>query len=207
MKRRLAIQSLLGLPGISALPMLAQQAPTDKTKPSSVEKLPPELKPPPIDEFPKLAVVRPDAAVAGEAKFFSSSQLETLRHLAGILFPASAGRPGAAEASAPEFLDFLIGKSPATRQRLYRTGLDKLDSDARHRFGKSFPHLTAVEADSLLAALHQPWSHQGPADELGRFLEAAKEDLLRATMNSREFLASSGQRRASGLGTYWHALD
>ena len=123
------------------------------------------------------------------------------------MVPASGGRPGAVAAGAPEFLDFLIGKSPAPRQRIYRTGLDKLESDAKHRFGKSFPDLTATEADSLLAALHQPWMHAGPVDELARFLEAAKEDILRATMNSREFLASGGQRRASGLGTYWHAFD
>lgn len=187
--------------------MLAQQAPTDKTKPPSTEKLPPELKPAPIDEFPKLAVIRPDAVVAGETNFLSASQSETLRHLAGLLVPASGGRAGATEAGAPEFLDFLIGRSPAPRQKLYRAGLDKLEGDARHRYSKSFSSLTAAEADSLLAALHQPWSQQGPADELGRFLEAAKEDMLRATMNSREFLASGGQRRASGLGTYWHALD
>jgi len=55
--------------------------------------------------------------------------------------PPMRGNPGAIECGAPEFLDFLIGASPADRQRLYRNGLDMLNAHARKQFNKSFAEL------------------------------------------------------------------
>src|SRR5437762_21919 len=112
MKRRQALRSIFSLPAITALPALAQQPATDKTKPAAQEKAPAELKPTPVEETPKLAMTAADAVAPGAPRFFSPSQLETLRRLGDLLAPPLNGKPGANDAGVPEFLDFLIGESP-----------------------------------------------------------------------------------------------
>jgi hypothetical protein len=116
--------------------------------------------------------------------------------------------PGAAEAEAAEFLDFLIGQSPADRQTLYRDGVARLNREARSRYGKPFAELAAADADSILAPLREPWTYRGPGDPFARFLRAAKDDFRSATLNSRQWaMAASGEgRRATGLNTYWFPI-
>ncbi len=55
----------------------------------------------------------PDAVAQTNAYFFSDRQIATLRRLSEILLPPIKGYPGALDAGTPEFLDFLIGVSPA----------------------------------------------------------------------------------------------
>jgi Gluconate 2-dehydrogenase subunit 3 len=208
MKRRQAIRSLLSLPAITALPAMAQQAAIDKTKPPAQERLPAEIKPAPVEETPKLAMTTADAAVPGALRFFSDAQIGTLRHLSDVLIPAVNGRPGAIDAGVPEFLDFLISESPHDRQTLYKSGLDRLESESQRRFHSSFTNITPQQATELLAPLHEKWSHQGPSDPFGRFLRAAKDDVLQATVASREWAASATQRRgAGGVGSYWYSME
>ena len=61
----------------------------------------------------------------------------------------------------------------------------------------------------MLAPLKEPWTYAAPADPFVRFLRAAKEDLIAATLNSREFAEAQTARggRASGMGTYWLPVD
>jgi len=66
------------------------------------------------------------------------------------------GNPGAIECGAPEFLDFLIGASPADRQRLYRNGLDMLNAHARKQFNKSFAELGTSQADAVIRHFSRP---------------------------------------------------
>ena len=85
--------------------------------------------------------------VVGEpvARYFTQSQYAALRHLSNLVMPPLNGNPGALEARAPEFLDFLLSQSPADRQQLYRSGLDLLNSRASKQFGKPFAALEAIE--------------------------------------------------------------
>src|SRR5438477_845142 len=145
MKRRQAIRSILSLPAITTLPALAQLA-TDKTKAPAEEKMPPEMQPPPVEETPKLAMTTADAVTPGTARFFSSRQLETLRSLADVLVPPVNGKPGASDASVPEFLDFLLSESPHARQELYKAGLDHLDYEARRPIAEDFAASTNQQA-------------------------------------------------------------
>ena len=208
MKRRQALRSILSLPAITALPALAQQPAIDKTKPPAQEKLPAELKPAPIEENPKLAMTAADAVAPGTARFFTPPQLATLHRLADLIMPPMNGKPGASDASVPEFLDFLIGESPSDRQTLYRNGLDHLEAEAKRRYSKPFADISAEQANDLLAPLRQTWSFQGPSDPFARFLNDAKEDVLRATISSREWATSGSQRRGSGgVGSYWYSLS
>jgi hypothetical protein len=135
--------------------------------------------------------------------------LAALRRLGEILVPPQPNAPGAREAEAAEFLDFLISESPADRQNLYREGVDRLNREARSRYSKPFESVSVREADAILAPLREPWTYQGPVDPFARFLRVAKDDFLAATVNSRQWaMASSGRRRsASGLNTYWFPIE
>ena len=194
MKRRRAIQSILGLPALTALERAAPASPLPQQQ---------------SDELPKLTTLAGDAVGETSAKYFSPPQMAALLRLGHLLVPATGGRPGASQAKAAEFLDFLLSQSPPERQKLYKAGLDRLQWEAQRRHGKWFEALSAAEAETVLAPLHEPWTYAAPADPFARFLRAAKNDLIAATLNSREFAEAQTARggRASGMGTYWLPVD
>ena len=86
----------------------------------------------------------------------------------------TSNNPGALEAEAPEFLDFLIGQSPAERQQIYRTGLDILNAQAMKQFKKNFAEVDETQANTLLAPLRAAWTYNPPTEPLARFLREAK---------------------------------
>ena len=141
--------------------------------------------------------------------FFTAQQFAALRKLSDLLNPPMNGAPGALEAKAPEFLDFLLSQSSADRQQLYRIGLDGLNAQSRKRFTKPFADVDASQAEMLLAPLREPWTYDAPADPVAAMLRAAKDDIRRATTNSREWnLASvAGRTRGGGGGLYWLPID
>jgi hypothetical protein len=130
-----------------------------------------------------LAVTHPEAIAQPALHFFTPAEMSLLRQLAAKVVPSLDGRPGAVEAGAPEFLDFLLSRSAQADQHLYRQGL---------------------AAKPSLALLEQPWTYAEPSQPSARFLRRLKEDLLRATFNSREW---AGTRRGAGTGYYWKAFD
>lgn len=130
-----------------------------------------------------LVATHPEAVAQPALHFFNAAEMAALKQLAAQVVPALDGRPGAVEAGAPEFLDFLLSRSPAADQQLYRQGL---------------------AAKPALDLLSQPWTYAEPKQLAPRFLRRLKEDLLRATFNSREWTAT---RRGAGVGYYWKAFD
>ena len=125
--------------------------------------------------------------------------------------PPLKGNPGALEADAPEFLDFLISVSPADRQKLYRQGLDQLNASAKNHFHKSLAELDTTQADSILKPLlvARPWPEDLPGDPMQTFIAQVHEDFRTATMNSREWAAWQhiGGRFTRGSGMYWAPID
>jgi len=188
MKRRQVIQALLGTPALTAIPLPAQS---------------------PQSEIPKLTVASPDAVGDAVARYFTPPQFAALRKLGDLIAPSAPGRTGAREAKAAEFLDFLLAQSPADRQQLYRSGLDHLQSESRRRYSTVFEELTLQQADAILAPMHEAWAYAAPSDSFSHFLRQAKEDLLTATFNSREFAEAqtAAGRRSSGVGTYWLPIE
>ena len=197
MKRRHFIQTLAAAPMAPAV--LGQQP---ATAPASAPSKP-------VEETPKIESTVADAAAEMVPRFFSARQFAALRRLSDLLMPAIKGAPGALDARAPEFLDFLIGSSGADRQQLYRAGLDALNAQAEKRFKQPFADIDAGDAVALLGPLRQPWTFEPPSDPLARFLQAAKQDVRNATMNSSEWasLNSGGGRRAAGVGQYWYPIE
>lgn len=194
MKRRRFVQALAALPAAPGL--VAQQAGSGAGKA-------------PDDELPRLDRFSvPDAAAEPVPHFFSAPQFAALRRLSDLVVPKIGDTPGALEARAPEFLDFLISDSPDDRKQLYRDGLDALNAQAAAKFGKPFADLDAAQADGILAALHDRWAYLAPSETLTAFLRAAKADILTATSNSREWIAvvSKRNRNASGTALYWRPI-
>lgn len=193
MKRRRFIQTVAAAPAL-AIPATAPAAQPTAQRPQA--------------EAPKFELSSLDVAGDTTPRFFSAAQLATLRKLSDILMPAMNGMPGALEAGAPEFLDFLIGASAADRKQLYKNGLDTLQTQAQKKFGKAFADLNETQAGELLAPLKQPWTYEPPADPFARFLREAKADVRNATINSREYsTAGAAGRRGGGMGQYWYPID
>ena len=197
MKRRRFIQTLAAAPAI-AVPASLE---TNAQSPAGAQR--------PQEEAAKLETASLDVAGETTPRFFSAPQFAALKKLSEILMPPLNNMPGALEAGAPEFLDFLIGKSPADRKQLYTAGLNTLNAQATKRFGKAFADVAEAQAAELLAPLKQPWTYEPPADPFARFLREAKQDVRNATMNSREYATAgaAGSRRGGGIGQYWYPID
>jgi hypothetical protein len=129
--------------------------------------------------------------------------------------PPRKGRPGALDAGAPEFVDFLVGVSPAERKLLYRNGLDGLNTRAHAKFAESFADLDDAQADAILRPLivTVAWVLDRPTDPLEHFVAQVHDDLRTATVNSREWAAAAaaldaGRRgRGSGVDLYIRPID
>jgi hypothetical protein len=160
---------------------------------------------PTFDETP------PELVADAGPLFFTPAQFSALRRLSGLLMPPSDGSPGALECGAPEFLDFLIGASLPDRQKLYRSGLDLLNANAKKSFKKAFADLSDADADAVIRPLLAPvpWLYDPPKDPAVQFVVEAHRDIRTATQNSREWAnagAATGRRRGGG-GSYLNPID
>jgi hypothetical protein len=167
---------------------------------------------PPATAAPKsLATGHADVVAQPVARFFTRPQFETLQKLSDVLVPAGNGNPGALDANVPQFIDFLIGQSPADRQQLYRTGLDFLNKRATDQFHKAFAALDVAQVDSILKPLMVPvpWTYDPPKELGSHFVTTAHEDIRTATRNSREWAdaAAKAGRRIAGPQLYWNEID
>jgi hypothetical protein len=204
-------------PAVPALlsPLTAQQPPATQ-QPSTVPKLSPEpgVGTPAAGRagsgltstaVPRIPLVEADETADTVARYFSPIQLATLRKLAGILVPPVKGNIGALDTDAVEFLDFLISGSPADQQRLYKTGLDALNTAARKQFSKTFADLETSQAHAILKPLLVPvaWAYDPPKDPVKHFLFRAHQDIRTATRNSPE----AGRRGLGAAGLYWNPID
>lgn len=194
MKRRRVLQTLATLPAAS---LLNAQQPVVPPKPS----------PAAVEEIPVIEATIPDLAGTTATKFFSPAQFSSFKRLAGVLYPAMNGVPGAVETGAPEFLDFLLFESPAARKTLYRDGVEELERRSKKAFGVSFASLDHAGAEKILAPLREPWT--ADPDPFTAFLRAAKQDVMQATQSSHDWIRimSKRVRSAGGVGMYWFPID
>jgi hypothetical protein len=214
MKRRGFVKSLIALPAAREL-AAQQQAPAQT----------PAAQPPAggrgggaggrfgQGNIPKFEVTQAEVVGEPTQRFFTAPQFAALRKLSDVLMPPMRSFPGALDCGAPEFLDFLIGDSPADRKALYRNGLDALNALAKKQFSKAFAELDATQADAVIRPLLAPvpWAYDLPKDPTMHFLAEAHRDIRTATQNSREWAAagaSSGRRTGfGGGGSYLNPID
>lgn len=151
-----------------------------------------------------------DAVASTDGNFFTKVQMETLIKLSDVLMPPLNDFPGALQAGAPEFLDFLIGASPLKRKHMYQTGLDWLDASAKQQFGIPFSRVNAEQADKLIRPWLRTWmTDHPPTAPHEHFINVAHQDIRTATMNSQmwSIAATSVGERAPGIGLYWSPID
>ncbi|MFL6452161.1 MAG: gluconate 2-dehydrogenase subunit 3 family protein [Bryobacteraceae bacterium] len=194
MKRRRVLQTLATLPAAS---LLKAQQPVVPPKPS----------PAAVEQIPVIEATIPDFAGTTVTKFFSPAQFACFRRLTDLLYPAINGVPGALEAGAPEFLDFLLFESPTARQVLYRDGVDDLERRSQQALKVSFASADQAGAEKMLAPLREPWT--ADPDSFTSFLRAANQDVIQATQSSHDWIRimSKRVRSAGGVGMYWFPID
>jgi hypothetical protein len=214
MKRRKFVRNLLAAPAVAPL---AAQTQTQQQRPSTQPNTPARQDPRQPHEVAPLAVTEVDLVAGTHPYFFTSDQFSALQKLAAVLVPPLKGKPGAIDAHAPEFLDFLISVSPEERQSLYRNGLEGLNRAAQDQFHTNFHGLEAKQVDTIIRPLlvARYWPQDMPDDPMKHFIAQVHDDLRTATSNSREWAengpASStggrGRRFNRGRGMYWRPID
>lgn len=132
-----------------------------------------------------IAVAEQNAAA--RPMILNDAQRATLRRLADEIVP------GAGEAGAGEFLEFLAASSPQPTRQQFAAGLDGLEQAARRRHNRSFSELGASEVAEVLSPLREAWIYQ-PATPLAAFLRQTKSDLWRFT------------HTGDGPRTYWYDI-
>jgi hypothetical protein len=204
-KRRGFVRGLLLAPAAQAA--LSAQTPPAAPTPAPARRA--------VTNVALLTVTEADVTAETRQHYFSQEQFQTLQKLAAMMMPPMKGNPGALDAKAPEFLDFLISVSPRDRQDLYLDGLDDLNAEAQRKFAKAFAQLDAQQADGILKPLMvaRPWAQDRPSEPIKDFVSQVHDDLRTATMNSREWAeasAKSGRRFTRGSqsrGFLWKPID
>jgi hypothetical protein len=150
-----------------------------------------------------------DTAAETIPSFFSAAQMETLSRLADVMLPRSAKHPGALDAKTPQFLDFLIGHSPAVRGSLYVNGLNWLDAQAKLKHRKSFAQIETVQVDELVKPWLRTWMTDHPPTQThSDFINIAHADIRTATVNSQVWFDTLDPRRQeSTTQLYWSPIE
>jgi hypothetical protein len=159
---------------------------------------------------PNIPISQPDTVAVTEVRYFTAARYATLTRFADLLMPASQGYPGALQAGAPEFLDFLIGASPADRQAMYNDGLDRLNADCLKKSGVSFAKASASQADAVIRPYLKGWiNDHPPIEKHENFIALSHRDIRMATTNSIAWAqaAEAAGDRTPGVGLYVHPID
>jgi hypothetical protein len=211
MKRRAILRSLISIPAAVSIPANAfsqQKEEKAAVREKGIPAGPPVVAPGP-SETPVTPVVRADAAAGMMVRTFNAEQFAALSKFSELVAPSQEDVPGAREGDVPEFLDFLIGDSPQDKIHLYKQGLDRLNAEARRRYGKPFGDIDSNEAKPILSSLNQPWTFHDSGELLPKFLRTARGAIVNATLNSRSYIIAVSQSRRSrqGSGLYWYPIE
>ena len=220
MKRRKFVSGLLATPAVATLTQGQTAAPpasqpSQQQQPQPKPVTPAQQNPRQPQAIPQLKVTAVDIAAEAAPHFFTAEQMATLTKLAAVVVPPLKGNPGAVDAQAPAFLDFLLSVSPPDRQHSYQFGLDTLNKQAQEQHGKAFAQISPSEVGAILKPLliARPWPEDLPQDPMQSFVAQVHEDLQTATRNSREWAAASEKsgrlftRGFRGSGYYWAPID
>lgn len=151
-----------------------------------------------------------DQIAITELRFFTQQQMATLMRLSDLLLPSLDGKPGALQAQTPIFLDFLIGASPESRQKVYAGGLDWLEQTAQAKYKTAFAHLDDTQAGDLLKPWLRTWMNDHPPTEShADFINIAHDDIRAATINSKAWseVPSVGAEESTEIALYWSPIE
>jgi hypothetical protein len=143
------------------------------------------------------------------ATFFSTGQMATLMRLADVMLPRTANHPGALDANTPQFLDFLIGHSPAVRGSLYSDGLNWLDMESKQKYRKPFAQIETAEVDVIVKPWLRTWMTDHPPTQThADFINIAHADIRTATVNSQVWFETLDPiRQENTTQLYWSPIE
>ncbi len=159
---------------------------------------------------PNIPLTQPDAVASTDTRYFTPARYATLVAFSKVLMPGGEGYPGALDAGAPEFLDFLIGASPADRQAMYNNGLDRLNADSMKQCKVSFAQADAKQADMVIRPHLRTWINDHPPTEPHLlFINQVHRDVRQATLNSPAYAkaAEVAGERTPGVGLFVSQID
>lgn len=206
MQRR---EFLLAIGPIALTPklLLAQQAGTAPAPPPAAP-VPWTLGLNPATPLPQTVVA--DEVALTDLRFFSAVQMATLRKLAAVMLPPLGSKPGALQAAAPEFLDFLLSVSSANRKQVYQGGLDWLESQAQTQHKRSFASLEETQAGALIQPWLRTWmTDHPPSEPHADFINIAHSDIRAATINSKLWCdaPSRGAQEETPAELFWQPIE
>ena len=203
MRRRDFVRGLLAVG--AATKLVAQQAAAPPPPPAPVPWLL-GLN----SKTPMPHVATAEEVASAQLRFFSPQQMATLTRLSEVVMPPVGEKPGAVQAQAPAFLDFLIGSSSGERQKLYSNGLDWLDAESKKKYNAEFARLTDQQAGELLKPWMRTWlNDHPPTEEHADFVNIAHDDIRTATVNSREWSSApeKGREPRTEEELYWSPIQ
>jgi len=106
-------------------------------------------------------------------QFFSSAEFPQIERLTELIIP-SDGTPGAREAGAAEFVDFMVAHDTEQQQPM-RTGLAWLQKQSSDKFKHSFLELSEVQQTALLEPLAYEAKHRKGEEAGQEFFRRIKE--------------------------------
>jgi hypothetical protein len=133
-------------------------------------------------------------------RFFSQDEYEAVEILSDIILP-NDGTPGARDAGASEFIDFMVSSDPGVQYR-FRYGLSWLDAHARASGARDFRALSPDARVALLRPLAETTPGDASLDEGRRFFTLVREYTLMGFYTSRIGLEQLGY---PGLQIYTEA--
>jgi hypothetical protein len=95
-------------------------------------------------------------AGAGEPKFFTAHEWDSVRVLVDIIIPKDERSGAATDAGVPEYIDFLMTDGSDNQRMAMRGGLAWLDTQTRRRFQKAFKECVEQERATVLDAIAWP---------------------------------------------------
>lgn len=159
---------------------------------------------------PNIPVTQPDAVATTDTRYFTPARYATLIAFSKAVMPGGQGYPGAVDAGAPEFLDFLIGGSPAERQAMYNSGLDRLNADSMKECKVPFAQADAKQVDMVIRPHLRAWINDHPPTEPHLlFVNQVHRDIREATLSSPAYAkaAEAAGDRTPGIGLYVAPLE
>ncbi|MCC6860517.1 MAG: gluconate 2-dehydrogenase subunit 3 family protein [Bryobacterales bacterium] len=124
-------------------------------------------------------------------RFFTPQEYRTLAKLADLIIPADEHSPGAVEAGAPEFIDFLASNSPELAA-VFTGGLAWLDGETKRRYSAAFVDAKPGDQAALLDLIAY---RRNDTPELGpgiEFFEWARKLTVDAFYTSPEGIKDLG---------------
>ena len=118
------------------------------------------------------------AVLESESKltFFTPEQNLLVDELTEMILPTDDHSPGARAAKVSLFIDGKLSDASDDEKRLWKRGLEAVDTEANKRFGKTFHDSTPAQRDAILADMAA--GEKKPSTDLHRFFVRLKTQTI-----------------------------